>query len=583
VRRNKMTRTKLFLTVATAISLIGSLIGGVKSARAADSDVLVSVGSPTTPFPQSWQNSPTLAIDAAHPNVLVAAAQDAIDTAPCAAGDPTFCPFRGVGFDGVYFSFDGGGSWTQPTYTGLTCRNYVGAEDDCIKEPGPIGTVPNNDTHGFFSIYQPSVAFGPVPGSDGGFSWANGSRLYYAERAQNLDPDDPAFEGGTAVAVSRIDGQPALSPAIVATQGNWMDPVIVTHQKPNLGSGGDGHAVWVDNAASSPHFGNVYVCNAAERNLRDRVLTVQVNLSRSTDGGNTWKELHLTEAVDADTGSVGACSIRTDSKGRVYVFWAQGWWQGHNNGILARSFDGGKTFEIGREILHGEQCGPNDDLDFDGAFGTEASVFSSVDIANGAPTGTDATDQIVFVVCDSTLGINNERALMMSSTDGGDAWSEPVDVAQGGDRANMPAIAISPDGHDAYLVYAGFLDPFRGSLVDPRRAQTVVRHADTSDLSTWTTMYRGPVGDARASSGMSTFMKREYLGFYQAAIATRNAGILLWTDIRNAERCPAIEQWRQSIVDDPDNPLPTPAPNSDCPPTFGNSDIYGAVVADPTP
>jgi hypothetical protein len=582
VRRDKaMTRAKLFLAVATAISLTGSLIGGVESARAAD-PVLVSVGSPTTPFPQSWQNAPALAVDAAHPNVVAAAAQDAIDTAPCAAGDPTFCPFRGVGFDGAYFSFDGGGTWTQPTYTGLTCRNYTGEEDDCIKEVGPIGTVPNQDRHGFFSIYFPSVAFGPVLGPDGVFSWANGSRLYYADRVQNLDPDDPAFEGGTAVAVSRIDGQPALTPDLVAAQDNWMDPVIVTHQKPNLGSGSDGLAVWADNAQSSPYFGNTYVCNAAERNLQN-TLTVQVNFDRSADGGNTWKELHLSEAVDADTGSEGVCSIRTDSKGTVYVFWVQGWWQGHNNAILARSFDGGKTFEVGRKILLGERCGPDEDIDFDGAFGTEGSVRSSVDIANGAPTGADATDQIVFVVCDSTRGINNERALMMSSTDGGDTWSKPVDVAQSGDRANTPTIAISPDGHDAYLVYQGYLDPFRESLADPRREQAVVRHADASDLSTWTTMYRGPVSDARASSWMSSFMRREYLGFYQAAVATRNDGILLWTDIRNAARCPAIERWRQSIVDDPDNPLPTPAPNTDCPPTFGNSDIYGAAVADPTP
>jgi hypothetical protein len=173
--------------------------------------------------------------------------------------------------------------------------------------------------------------------------------------------------------------------------------------------------------------------------------------------------------------------------------------------------------------------------------------------------------------------------LVVSSIDGGDAWSAPADAGQGDDRADMPAIAISPNGEDAYLVYDAFLDPFRESLAGSRRVQSVIRHADPTDLSSWTTMFRGPVGDARASSGMSTFMDIEFVGRHQAAVATRNAGVLLWTDIRNAERCPAVEDWRQSLVDDPGNPLPTPAVNSECPSTFGNSDIYETRVPDPTP
>jgi hypothetical protein len=535
------------------------------SASAVSAESKVTVGSPASPYLPNGSNEPAIAMDANHPAVLAAGANDLVDSSPCQGSNCDLTP--DIGISGIYFSFDSGTTWTQPTYTGLTAQTGT-------TRVGPIHTLPNYYENGMSAHGDPALAFGPKPGP-GGFSWANGSRLYYANLAFPLTGQAP-FAGPSAAVVSRTDNVQA---AAANDQSAWMDPVVVSRQNSALFS--DKEDIWADNAASSPFFGNVYLCNTAFRSLGGA--PEPIVFSASSDGGSTWRQRQLSSATNnAQTGGRQGCAIRTDSTGTVYVVWV-GSAKGQSVFFLARSFDGGSNFDKPRPVATVHDVGVFDPVSgrivFDGYAGTRTDNFPSLSIANGAPTGADATDTLVLTWPDGAL--NQEQALVQTSTDRGVTWSTPVNAAEAGDRPDNPAVAISPNGTDLYLVYNGFLDPFRTTTADPRRVQGVARHADVGPggaVGSFTTLHRAAVGDAR---GSTRTLNRELIYDYQYAAAARDYGVVIWIDARDAAVCDAVNAYRQSLIDG--SPIPAPSPLTDCPPTFGNLDNYSGSFLDPTP
>ena len=147
-------------------------------------DARVTSGSPRTFFPRNKQNEPAVGVvaDSHDPSVLVAGSNEEIDNSPCHANSCTFT--SGVSDNGIYFSFNRGNSWTEPTYTGWSARTGKA-------RVGPIGTVPWFYESGLVGDGDPALAFGPKPGPHG-FSWDNGSRLYYASLTSNFPARQPS-------------------------------------------------------------------------------------------------------------------------------------------------------------------------------------------------------------------------------------------------------------------------------------------------------------------------------------------------------------------------------------------------------
>jgi hypothetical protein len=576
-------------------------------------DTLVTTGNPYAAFPfsQNKQNEPAVAVDPSNPAYKAAGTNEEIDMEGCNAGPDTDCPFtEGVGVSGVYFS-QNGGAWLQPAYSGWTARHCLGTpgpDPGCMPRVGTIGTLPRYYENGLVSDGDPALVYGPRP-SGGRFRWANGSRLYYANLASNFSSarGETAFPGAEAIYASYTDNTRG-----VPSQADWSDPVLVSRQNSALFS--DKEQIWADNVERSPYFGNVYICNVGFRSRGQGGAPEPVLFARSTDGGVTWSQRQITSATNnGQTGGRQGCSVRSDSRGNVYLYWVGT--DIHTRGTVffqARSFDGGRSFEKERVVARVVDVGRFDPasgrFSFDGVAGARTWTIPVVDIANGAPTGDGATDEIVLAgptgpTPSDTQPGPNERVIVRYSTDRGETFTDGPVASAPADRPDFPAIAISPTGERVWVVYDAFHAPWQSTTASPRMFEGVVRTATVAAGGAptgWTDRHRGTPGDARSSSANG--LTSEFLGDYNYAFAFRGGVTLVWNDARNGDDCPAIDAYRQAYVNavnagtaepaDEENPndydAPTTAPPAPAPPAvqtacgqppnrFGNSDVFGAT------
>ena len=587
------------LTAMTAV-LISTTVG------LAQTESKVTTGSPAGNTPQNHQNEPAVALDAASPNILVAGTNDFVDEEACpqqlAVNNGT-CLDRatGVGLSGDYFSFDSGHSWTQPTYTGWTNASCP-PTTLCKGGFGAIHTLPWYFENSLVSFGDPAVAFGPVPDSNGKFAWSNGHRVYYANlvtafsTSVELSFPNPVFNGFVGIGVSRLDNP---SPAVVADKNSWKPPVIVsgmTGQTSFL----DKEQVWADNASSSPFFGNVYICGNDFRSNAPHQKgnsPVPVIVYRSGDGGATWTKKQVTAAVTNAISPVNGfgysgCTIRTDSHGVVYMFaerFGAGALPTHSQHVMFKSFDGGFHWTDAQVVAQvTDPCYFIDPIygrcvmdGFSGAR-TDLAASPSVGIANGAPSGANATNEIVDAWTDAPV-LNGEHTNVQFSTNGGANWSTPQPVSLAGDRPMYSAPAIAPDGSRAYVIYEADTAPWRGSdFTSPRPSHGVFVSSalNASGVPTgWSTVFNEPaLGDLRATyPGHDIYQER--IGDYIYAAASNTYGVGVWISANNAAVCNSVQSWRAASFAAGHRVLPgAPWPLTDCPPNWGNTDAMSITT-----
>lgn len=242
------------------------------------------------------QNEPAASVAPHDPNLMTAGAND-------------YCPVGTIGsvWTGLYYSADGGSSWTNSLVPGYPGDSSPAAQASPLSRLGltnagdPVQAWDNNG-----HLFYGGIAFNrsaPASGS-----------IWVARYAWNAGPA-PTYEFTSLVA----RGTP--SPIF---RGLFHDKVQLE----------------VDRGATSPHAGNVYVCWARFTGGPNN----GVFLSRSTDGGVTFSSpSKISEGVQGSQ----FCDIAVTSGGDVHVGWRQyesANGQAPNAAMVAKSTDGGRAF-----------------------------------------------------------------------------------------------------------------------------------------------------------------------------------------------------------------------------------------------
>jgi hypothetical protein len=479
------------------------------------------------PFPTNKQNEPSLAQNPRNALNLISGSNDEIGLPACTNTTPSSCPFTpGISVSGFYASFDRGHTWP--------CQGLI-----------------NLKAFGEYAFGDPAQAFD------------SRGNAYYGTLAFPFPPTTDEV----------ATGQQADFFVAKSTDGGCTYPSAARASGSSPATFDDKDSIAADSNASSPFRDNVYVAwtrfNAPIGNGHG-FGNDQILLSRSTDGGATFSPpAHLSPAHNNNSvGGRQGSAVQVGPDGTVYVAWFDTV-QKQPVEVVTTSHDGGVTFS--RPVVAGIVT---DD------FVSPAPGSSFRQDSRSFPSLTVGRDGAIYVAWGDRTGdgpglTGHAVVKVVKSTDDGATWSAPVtagDVA--GRSAFFASMSVDPSGNVDNTFLA--LD----DKPDGTKPGAGVVHYDAyfTQSTDSGASFGSPVKISSATSdpdGSSTnSLRAQFLGDYITTVADSGGGraFTVWTDSRNATPCAAVDAFRAGTG-------PKPDVITQCPTTFGNTDIFLGTVS----
>ncbi len=494
MRTASQTRRFGFLACATVV-LVMSVVGVGASGTPSWSptDVRVSDDSELFPGPFRSVREPSVAIDPASPDRMLAVAMD-MSTLNL---DP-----NQYGTNRTYRSIDGGQTWSD-----LGPVKYT---DD----PGEVATYSRDPVVTFGqdgTAFLASLATFPDERTDG----------IYVHRSHDAGA---TWELPSLAVAETIDTENNIC---TGTDKEWLST------DPTTGRLYLAYTLLTQACSSlDDPFGLAAIAGISD---------ISIFLTTSDDAGQTWSEPHRVWSGYA----LGAMPRVTPDGTILIAFWstvelpqgpcatAIGALPARAGGdafaaiVIARSTDGGQTWA---HHLEGT-CGTEPELLKPGSF-IGGAILPAISV--DPTTGTSFVAWPAYSVLTQRFAIK-----VVTSADEGATWSAPTEITVGDDHAMMPAVFA--DGGEAHIAFLSVTPDPAQLVLGPAGATGDTYVVRTSDAATWSE-------PLKLSSEPADYSAYADVGDYIGIDAAGGRIVAMWADARAGDR---TEIWARvgSVVD----------------------------------